>query len=335
MYTKTGATTPAEEKNIGDALNVSINETADNISKTIKINTTGEASGSAWQTKYTGTAKTYQITIGNKPIGNGGGRDQFGVKMIQATKVGGIEIFMPDNLTANEQDIGDYHQNINRKRGIGGEDTRSNDMHFTKGILNVEATGYFKFIDDMDDCDVKLRGGKHGDPKPKSARCYIFRFNEQSFGKEFPHDKGDGYSWHPGDDDGTEAGKPFKEFDLTEQIIESHRGKWVGLKGITFNEGNDKVHCEMWLDFDGIDSNGQFDPERQNWKRLYSIVDEDGKYGKDDNKHQTSKAWTTLQENSTIQFRVDAVKGNMQMEYKFKGPDATFKNLSVREINAI
>lgn len=39
--------------------------------------------------------------------------------------------------------------------------TPSNDIHVKKGILNVEAGGYFKLVDGIEDVAVKLRGGHH------------------------------------------------------------------------------------------------------------------------------------------------------------------------------
>ena len=116
---------------------------------------------------------------------------------------------------------------------------------------------------------IKLRGGHHSDDGDDSARCYIFRVEgdgEKNFGKEFPHNNGKGYSWHTID----------IEFSIGSPS--SLRDKWIGIKGITYNRG-DGVQCECYLDLDGIDSNGQFDPQRQNWKKWYSILDEDGKYG--------------------------------------------------------
>jgi len=257
--------------------------------------------------------------------------------MIYPTKEGGKVILMPDipddkktGKFGKKDEQGTYYHETNRIRNLSKKETRSNDMHFIVSITDVEATGYFKFLDEMDDFDVKLRGGNHsGSGNEDSAKCYIFRFHVKSFGKEYPHDGGKGYSWSSpktGAEEGSEKGKPFKAFDVD---FDSYKGKWVGLKGITINEGTGKVRCEMWLDFDGVDSSGQFDPNRQNWKRLYSIVDEDGKYGEDNDEHKNKKAWTENQVKSTIQFRVDAKTGTATMDYKAVD---NFKNLSIREI---
>lgn len=254
-------------------------------------------------------------------IGGTGGLDKFQVKEIYPTKDGGVEVYMAI-ITQDKGTEGDYYQELNRIRHISGEETSSNDMHFLKGIVDVEATGYFKFVKNMDDVDVKLRGGHHsGDGEPDSARCYIFRVNESGFGKEYPHDDGKGYSW-------TKPPKLPTEFNLD---FGSLQGKWIGFKGITLNEG-DKVRCEMWIDTDGVDSNGQFDQSRQNWRRWYNILDEDGKYGEDTDKHKTRKVWTTLQQHSTVQFRVDAENGKKMTYRSSNGADATFKFLSAREI---
>ena len=230
------------------------------------------------------------------------------------------EFYMPSNLTKDKEEKGEYSQDINRIRHIGGKETSSNDMHFHKEILNVEATGYFKVIKNMDDISVKLRGGHHSDKSEESARCYVFRLGAEgkgkNFAKEYPHKNGKGYSWH------TLAVKP----------LGSLQNKWVGIKAITWNEGNDKVHCECYLDFDGVNEQGKFDPQTQNWKLWYDVVDEDGKFGEDNNDHQTRAAWTDLQKNSSIQFRVDAQNGKT-MKYSYSGNDITFQMLSAREIN--
>jgi hypothetical protein len=245
--------------------------------------------------------------------------DRFGVWCKYSTKDNN-EFYLPPDLTDDEQKIGEYSQDINRIRHIGGKETSSNDMHFDKEILNVEATGYFKVIKNMDDISVKLRGGHHSDAGDDSARCYIFRVgsegNGKNFGKEFPHKNGKGYSWHV---------LPV-QFHL-ESLLE----KWVGIKAITWNEGNNKVHCECHLDLDGVNELGKFDPQKQNWKLWYDVADEDGKFGEDTKQHKTKAAWTELQKNSSIQFRVDAHNGKT-MKYSFRGDDITFRLLSAREI---
>lgn len=249
--------------------------------------------------------------------------DRFGVWGKYPTKDNN-ESYLPSNLNKDTEEIGGYSQDINRIRHIDGKKTSSNDMHFDKQILNVEATGYFKMIKNMDDVTVKLRGGHHSDDKDhdekESAKCYVFRLGAdgkgKNFAKEYPHKNGEGYTWHI----------------LAVEPLESLQGKWIGIKAITWNEGNDKVHCECYLDFDGVDKKGKFDPQRQKWKLRYDVVDEDGKFGEDDEDHQTKAAWTGLQENSSIQFRVDAKNGKT-MKYSYNGNDITFQLLSVREIH--
>ena len=247
--------------------------------------------------------------------------DRFGVWTKYLTKDNN-EFYMPSNLTKDKEKIGEYSQDINRIRRISGKKTSSNDMHFHKEILNVEATGYFKIIKNMDDISVKLRGGHHSDKgdENESARCYVFRFGAdgkgKNFGKEYPHKNGEGYTWST----------------LDVKPLDSLQNKWIGIKAITWNEGNDKVHCECYLDFDGIDQQGKFDPQKQKWKLRYDVVDEDGKFGEDNKDHKTKAAWTDLQKNSSIQFRVDAKNGKT-MKYSYKGNDITFQLLSVREIS--
>lgn len=263
---------------------------------------------------------------------NTAGRDKFNVIKIYPTKSGGQEYYLPDNVDSDRWDNEFYHQNLNRIRRIGGKKTRSNDMHFKKSIRDVESTGYFKFVNGMDDVDVKLRGGTHDeDDGDKSARCYIFRLNRLMFGKEFPHDGGKGYSFHDLKTKFGETGRLYTseeraKFDLD---FNSLKGKWIGFKGITINEGNNKVRCEMYIDTEGIDSSGNFDPNRQNWRKWYSILDEDGRFGKDTDDHKTSKAWTENQIKSTIQFRLDAETGNTNMKLS----QSDFKFLSAREIS--
>jgi len=246
--------------------------------------------------------------------------DLFGVWSKYPTKDNN-EFYMPSNLTKDNLEIGDYFQDINRFRSIGGKKNSSSEMHFKRGILNVEATGYFKVLQNMDDISVKLRGGHHSNAGDDSARCYVFRVGAdgkgKNFAKEFPHKNGDGYTWHT---------LPVN-FNP-----ESLQDKWIGIKAITWNEGNDKVHCECYLDLDGVNGQGKFDPQRQNWKLWYDVVDEDGKYGEDNKDHKTKAAWTDLQKDSTIQFRVQPRSGKT-MNISYKGNDVTFQLLSAREIN--
>jgi hypothetical protein len=293
-----------------------------------KIDIKQKSNDDQFQTVYNGIMKKMEVEFVPQDITDR--RDKFQVVQIYPTKQGGQEYYMPENIDKDKWDNDYYHQNINRTRTIGGEKTSSNDMHFKKSIRDVEATGYFKFVDGMDDVDVKLRGGHHSDNGSDSARCYIFRINEQMFGKEFPHDSGNGYSWHKLKGKFEETGREYTEeekvkFDLD---FNSLKGKWIGFKGITINEGQDKVRCEMYIDTEGIDSNGNFDPERQNWRKWYSILDADGLFGEDNSKHKTKKAWTENQVNSTIQFRLDAETGNDDMKLK----QSDFKFLSAREI---
>jgi len=245
--------------------------------------------------------------------------DRFGIWCKYPTKENN-EIYLPSDLTKDKEEIGEYFQDINRIRHIDGKETSSNDMHFHKHILNVEATGYFKVIKNMDDISVKLRGGHHSNDNDDSARCYVFRIGAdgkgKNFGKEYPHKNGKGYSWHT----------------LEVESLGSLEDKWVGIKAITWNEGNDKVHCECYLDLDGVNEEGKFDLQRQRWKVRYDVVDEDGKFGEDNNDHDTKAAWTELQKNSSIQFRVDAQNGKT-MKYSYRRNDITFQLLSAREID--
>lgn len=200
-------------------------------------------------------------------------------------------------------------------------------------MVDHEVTGYFKFIQDMADVDVKLRGGHHSDSGDSSARCYIFTVKDTPFQKEFPHNGGRMYSMHnlrtrtPDDDRPYTPDEKIK-FNIDFDSLRNS-GRWLGFKGITINEQTGKVRCEMYIDTEGIDNNGNFDPNRQNWRLWYSILDEDGKYGVDtDDARKTRRAWTTAQANSTIQFRLDAETGNDDMTLTKND----FKFLSAREI---
>ena len=267
-------------------------------------------------------------------------RDKFNVKCIHQTKSDGIELFIPTSkpqgisemaFNAGKYDSSDYFQWLNRTRHVMGNVRPSNDMHFKKGILNVEATGYFKFVNGIDDVAIKLRGGHHStSPEVDSARCYIFRIQgdgENNFAKEYPHKNGQGYSHH----------KIATKFKIGER--KDLQGKWLGIKGIIWNEGADKVHCQCWIDLHGINENDEFEPNNQVWDLWYELVDTDGKFGEDNNKHKTASVWTTLQKNSTVQFRVDGEKNSMKyFAGNFTDEDgedhnATFKFLSAREIN--
>lgn len=269
-------------------------------------------------------------------------RDKFNVRCIHSTKSGGIEVFVPTSKPQGVSDIlfnagkyntADYLQWLNRTRHVMGEVRASNDMHFKKEILNVEATGYFKFVNGIDDVAIKLRGGHHSkSPKDTSARCYIFRIQgdgKNNFAKEYPHKNGDGYSHH----------KIETKFKIGSR--EKLREKWLGIKGITWNVGSDKVRCQCWIDLHGINENDEFEPDRQVWDLWYELLDTHGEFGEDNNKHETASVWTTCQENSTVQFRVDGEGNSMKyyagnfMDEHGKERKATFKFLSAREINIV
>jgi hypothetical protein len=257
-------------------------------------------------------------------------RDKFNVDKIYETIGNGIEVFMPDigNDELNECDlssetckvtIGDYYQNINRKRNTSDGEIRSNDIHLKKSILNVEATGYFKLVENIDDFGVKLRGGHHSNDSPSetSAKCYGVRIGPDvttNFYKEYPHPK---YSFHspPG------TNRP----DL------SDNGKWVGMKGIVTNTSDDKVRIEGYYDLDGMDSNGNFDPDKQKWQLMFDTIDDGENYGKDDGDHHSKGVWLKCQENSTVQFRIDGK--DTDMEFSSKEGEETFKFCSAREID--
>jgi len=267
-------------------------------------------------------------------------KDKFNVNCVYPTKTGGIEVFIPTSRPqgVSEQDFNsgkydsvDYFQWLNRTRHVMGNVRPSNDMHFKKGILNLEATGYFKFVNGIDDVAIKLRGGHHsGSKKDDSARCYVFRVQgdgENNFAKEYPHDGGNGYSHH----------KIHTNIPIGKR--EELKGKWIGIKGIIWNNGNDDVRCECWVDQHGINDKGEFEPEIQKWELWYELVDKDGKFGENNDKHKTKTVWTTLQKNSTVQFRVDGEKKNMKYyagdfdDENGNHHPATFKFLSAREIN--
>ncbi len=260
--------------------------------------------------------------------------DKFYVKKIYSTKQGTEELYIPDNIASDDYYDGVYYQKLNRIRNIGGDKTRSNDMFFKKSMVDQEVTGYFKYVNYLASADAKLRGGHHSNGNDDSARCYIFAIKPLKFQKEHPHDGGYSYSMHNLKTKDRETNREYGpeeriKFDLN---FDGLRERWIGFKGITINEGSDKVRCEMHLDTEGIDANGNFDHTRQNWRLWYSVLDEDGRYGFDkqdgNKKRKTSKAWTTAQINSTVQFRVDAKKGNTSMTLKNKD----FRFLSAREI---
>ena len=51
---------------------------------------------------------------------------------------GGVKVYKAI-ITQDKGTEGDYYQELNRIRHISGEETSSNDMHFLKGIVDVEA----------------------------------------------------------------------------------------------------------------------------------------------------------------------------------------------------
>ena len=268
-------------------------------------------------------------------------RDRFGVKCIHPTKNGGVEVFAPTSkpqgvsekaFNAGKYDSIDYFQWLNRTRHVMGTVRPSNDLHFKKEILNLEATGYFKFVDGIDDVAIKLRGGHHSSsPKDTSARCYIFRIQadgKNNFAKEYPHNNGKGYSHH----------KIETRFKIGSR--KDLEGKWLGIKGIVWNEGGDKVHCQCWIDFRGINENGEFEPDQQLWDLWYELVDVKDRFGEDNDDHKTASVWTTVQKNSTVQFRIDGEKRSMKyyagdFDEDGKARKATFKFLSAREIDVV
>ena len=158
--------------------------------------------------------------------------DQFGIRKIYPDGPGGtLTNFVPWKGTRNYSS--------------GAPSTNSNEWNITNlpaDFLDQEVTGYFLIqATSNDDLAFKLRGGRHSDSNASEGSCYDFglAFNGGCrLRKEKPHP-----SYHP-------CSASCK------QNIGSIKGKWIGMKAITYNEGNG-VRCQMWADPGGLDSAGK------------------------------------------------------------------------------
>jgi hypothetical protein len=241
------------------------------------------------------------------------GKDKFGVECEYETVPGGVEFFQPKNVKSKKGGFYEF-QFRNMKKGK----VPSNDWEMKKKILNVEATGYFKLIEDDSDVSMKLRGGHHSNNGKDSARCYIFQLfsngsSENNFAKEYPHG----------------SGKKFYTFKSIKPKFKlgSIKNKWVGFKGAIYNveeDGRKAVKCECYVDLKGVKGDDDKKPGKQEWKKWYEITDKGNL-----SKHKKRKEpWLTLQKNSKVNFRLDgfrAGKGNGTKK-------DWFKFISAREI---
>ena len=257
------------------------------------------------------------------PSGGSEGTDKFGVKMLYPTKTTGEQWFM--EMTNPEGDSRfdpkeDISKNADGSWKIKSSQVRMNvftssgyqpdkittyaqSQLATKGYMqspndwkNVEITGFVKVNSASEDNFAWYgRGGKHTDSnggcEGTAYKIGLYYSGKVRFAKEQQH--ADGYSFTA-----SKTGTP------------SVMDRWVGLKGVMYNNAQGNVVLETWIsEGDGV-----------TWKKVNSHIDSGG-WGSDGDMCGASTPDQKITWGGPIvTFRWDSA------------PDVDFKWLSVREI---
>lgn len=257
------------------------------------------------------------------PSGGSAGTDEFGLKMLYPTKTGGEQWFMDmanadDDSRFNPQDTitknadgswknksGQVRMNVYTSTGYVPSKitTYAQSQLATKGHMqspndwkNVEITGFVKVNSASEDNFAWYgRGGKHTDSnggcEGTSYKNDLYYSGKVRYAKEQQH--ADGYS-----------------FTSSKTATTSIMDRWVGWKGIMYNNAQGNVVLESWLSED----NGA------TWKKVNSHVDSGG-WGSDGDMCDASTPDQKITWGGPIvTFRWDSAS------------DVDFKWLSVREI---
>jgi hypothetical protein len=187
-------------------------------------------------------------------------------------------------------------------------------------VVDGEYTAYIKLDtkeDDDDEVSFKLRGGKHNDEHRLAGRCYAIgvEFNgEPHLAKEYPE--------HPKT---PKFQNEIKISDYGYRNIGDLSGRWVGLKVVIYNNKDNSVQIEVYVDNKGLLAN---DNPANDWKLWWTATD-DGDWRNNDGKKggnpylelQGEKGGTS----EMVYIRIDQIEEEGQTKIKYE---------SVREIDS-
>ena len=189
-------------------------------------------------------------------------------------------------------------------------------------VLDGEYTAYIK-LDTREDekeeeVSFKLRGGKHNDDHRLAGRCYAIgvQFNgEPHLAKEYPE--------HP------KTPKFQNEINIADDAdrnIGDLNGRWVGLKVVIYNNKDDSVEIEVYVDNKGLLAN---DNPANDWKLWWTSTD-GGDWRNEDGKEEGGEPYSELQgENGgtdeMVYIRIDQIEEEGKTQIKYE---------SVREIDS-
>lgn len=187
-------------------------------------------------------------------------------------------------------------------------------------VVDGEYTAYIKLDikeDDDDEVSFKLRGGKHNDDHRLAGRCYAIgvKFNgEPHLAKEYPE--------HPKT---PKFQNEIKIADYANRNIGDLNGRWVGLKVIIYNNKDNSVQIEVYVDNKGLLAN---DNPANDWKLWWTATD-DGDWRNNDGKNG-GKPYLDLQgekggTSEMVYIRIDQIEEEGQTKIKYE---------SVREIDS-
>jgi hypothetical protein len=161
---------------------------------------------------------------------------------------------------------------------------------------NMEMTGYFKLLDGNDQFTLVARQGpSYNDDGGCGAYGYYGMLSAEgdAFFKKKTYHHGGGYT---------------DRTAVAENVVDELQDRWIGIKLIVYDVGEDDVKLELWVD------NGD---ETNNWKKVTEYID-DGEWETDES-HCDRPDDYTIDSGTRASFRVD------DSEFEFK-------KLSVREI---
>lgn len=187
-------------------------------------------------------------------------------------------------------------------------------------VVDGEYTAYIKLDtkeDDDDEVSFKLRGGKHNDEHRLAGRCYAIGVEfdgEPHLAKEYPE--------HPKT---PKFQNEIKISDYGYRNIGDLNGRWVGLKVIIYNNKDNSVQIEVYVDNKGLLAN---DNPANDWKLWWTATD-DGDWRNNDGK-KGGKPYLELQgekggTSEMVYIRIDQIEEEGQTEIKYE---------SVREIDS-
>ena len=221
------------------------------------------------------------------------------------------------------------------KSGLDPEETtkdhekagKQGHMQDEKDWKNIEMTGYFRIKepdDNGEEITMYARGGPHNDDSEEN-QCWGTAYKpgiqfdtKATMVKEYYHKGSKGYS------DRLNLDKKVKDKGGDE--LDSIEDKWIGMKAVMFNKGNDEVTVEVYYDW----LEGGDDGKPQNvWKSLFDITDD-------------GDTFTAADEDEDFVVEKCNAKDKKEV-FTWGGPEATFridkvkrvdiKWLSIREID--